>query len=295
MDRKELYTLFKNSSLSETIPSKKDSSSTTTIRIIHYNVNLWKSFEGKCNFDSIIEWLSTCHADIICLNECLFSSTSEVTKPLFVYKIKNKLGFPYITMANDYYGINVVCSKFPFASSYTLPLLKDPIKKQTRYALHIQFQEWKNFHLLVTHLDAFDNTEQTRLLQIKQILNYMKEKNIQESSLLLGDLNSLLQSDYTEEEWKEIKKQDLKIGLKETPTLVSTELKDARFIDIVNSSNFEKGEKEKSIFISCWSNRRIDMCYIHSSSLLQKQIKNCKFTKQFYSDHFPLLIDLDLK
>jgi endonuclease/exonuclease/phosphatase family metal-dependent hydrolase len=266
--------------LSEAIPERLQASD---VRIVQYNVNLWKSFDKEYNFAAVVAWLKTTRADIVCFNECLFTSTSQITRARFIHTMKSELGYHFITMCDDYYGINVVCSKFPFHACQVVDLGKDPIKKQTRYCIHIEFSSKKlnKVHLFVTHLDAFDNTENTRYAQMKKILTFMNEK----PSLLLGDLNSLNRPDYSESEWKAIIKSDEERKV-ETQTWVTELLAEQGYVDHVQKPNT----------VSCWTNRRVDYCLTRAADSDKTfQVVQCQFIKCLASDHFPLITDIRME
>ena len=55
------------------------------------------------------------------------------------------------------------------------------------------------FNILNTHLDAFDNSELSRLKQLNIIINQLSKINHNENIILAGDFNSLKLKDYTQD------------------------------------------------------------------------------------------------
>lgn len=276
MSRQSLFEKFKNSSISEIIPEKEEKN---IIRIIQYNVNLWKEFDQKtCNFDSIIKFISSSDCDIICFNESLFNvKKSPLSKDKFDSTMK-KCGFLYIVHCHPIYGINSLCSKIPFSSHQVIHLGKDPVQHQNRYCLKVEFQQ-PSFNLYLAHLDAFDNSEKTRKNQMEIIVKSMNKNK--ENSLLLGDLNSLDKSIYTDDEWKKIVEEDSGRRVS-TSTAVTDYIKKMNYKDQIPIEHK----------CSCWNNRKIDYAITDCETKLS--FSHVGFLKRLYSDHFPLIVDLKI-
>jgi endonuclease/exonuclease/phosphatase family metal-dependent hydrolase len=65
--------------------------------------------------------------------------------------------------------------------------------------------------LLATHLDVYDETEETRTKQMDKLISISKDrlsKNPGELQIILGDFNALRRSDYTGERWRFLEQHD---------------------------------------------------------------------------------------
>ncbi len=181
-------------------------------------------------------------------------------------------------MCNPKYGVNVLASKFKILSHSILSLSKDPIKMQSRYALHTDVLiNKKKISIVLTHLDIYDETENTRHKQICEILNKWDEIDI-----IMGDLNSLRKDDYTQDEWSVIKNDDKKrcVIMKHK---VTSEI-EKKFTDsfILLDSLPPK--------VSVWSNRRVD--YIYVNNKFDNKLVGSYMYPTLVSDHYPIYIDI---
>lgn len=233
MDLKFNYFNFAVNNMHEFIPK-------TSFRIMTYNV------EGFKNYDGVLKIISDSNSDVIGLNEALFFDSRLRDK--FLSDI-GKLG--YITKMCNSYGINVILSKYPIDHSKVIKLEKDPIKNRNRYALHVKIC---NINIILTHLDAFDNTGQTRFKQIQQIGSYIKPDFI-----VMGDFNSVKGTDVI---------NYVELGFKDSFTILG---------------------KEQPKMTS-WTNRTIDFIFMGCN--FPFRIVSCDVYPSISSDHFPVYIDI---
>ena len=240
------------------------------IRFMTFNVHMWKDFNNKNTYSKILELIKDSNADVVGLQEAmLYSKTSQNYKNDF-----KKIGYPYIIVSNTKYGINMLLSKFEILESNILKLDKDPVHKLFRYAIIAKLQIHEPIIIAVTHLDVYDETEQTRLNQIISITNELnKHNNFQ--IILMGDFNSLRQKDYSSQEWNKIVSHDIKRNVTAT-TLVTDYLETHKFLT-------------QNIQMSVWSMRRVD--YIYTKNL-KFNIQHCDTYPTDVSDHYPVYIDI---
>jgi endonuclease/exonuclease/phosphatase family metal-dependent hydrolase len=273
--KKELiikYKKFINQNVSEW--TKKEG-----IRIMTFNIQMFKNLDQRDSFDELECLIKESDSDIIFLYEALFFTT-EQKKKFSEMKICSK--YKYIKYCNNKYGINILLSKFPIVEHSILQLAKDPIKKMNRYCIiaTIEINNQK-IKLAGTHLDVFDNTEQTRFTQIEQILS-----NIDEEYILLGDFNSLRRKDYSNDEWNYII-DDSKKRNTDAHTLVT---------DIVEKNGFMEcwdfcGKTSPKITV--WSMKRVD--YIYIGKKFNYKINNVETHFTCASDHLPLYLDIKIQ
>jgi endonuclease/exonuclease/phosphatase family metal-dependent hydrolase len=233
-------------------------------RIMTYNVKMFNNYNG------VINVIIKSNADIIGLNEALFFN---ISKDKFINDI-TLLGYN-IVMCNDKYGINILLSKYTINNYSIISLGKDNIKYTNRYALKANIGSLK---ILLTHLDPFDITENTRLKQINIIM-----KNIDDEYLIMGDLNCLRKSDYDINKYDAIVEIDRRRNIL-TKTIVTDFIEPKGFID-----SFVKINKIPPT-ISVWSCRRID--YIYIGQLFPYKINNSIIIPTSASDHLPIYIDI---
>jgi len=247
------------------------------IRILSYNVQLFKDINQYLSFNKLEKIIADSDADVIVLFEALFIKNY---KEIFEEKIINNK-YPYVKYCNDKYGINVLLSKYPVEKCSVLRLQADPIKKMNRYAIISTISiNNSNVKIAACHLDVFDESEQTRLKQIKQILS-----EIDNEYILLGDLNSLRKNDYDENEWKCLI-NDCNLRNTNAHTLVTDFIESNQFIDSWSLTN------KSSLKVSVWSMRRVD--YVYIGKQFKYKINNCNIYFSDASDHFPLYIDLKI-
>lgn len=212
----------------------------TNVRIMTFNV------EGFKQYDGILDVVRESDADIIGLNEALFFT--DVLREKFKTDVTN-LGY-HIVMCNIY-GINVILSKYQIKKHKVIKLIKDPIKNRNRYALKVDID---GINILLTHLDAFDNSGTTRLNQIRQILN-----NVDSTYILMGDMNSTTES--------------------EVVNTISESFIDS--FDLLNKQSPE---------MTSWIGKQIDYIYIGKD--FPYHVTNSNVHCSTVSDHFPVYIDL---
>ena len=253
-----------------------------TIRIMTFNVNNWQSVcLSNINSSDIIKevfnMISESNADIIGLNEAMFFSVKS-RKDFDMFQQKSK--FKYVAMCNDKYGINIILSVYPITYKKIINLGPDPIKKLTRYALKCSFDihKTKNLKLILTHLDAFDETEDTRLKQITKIIS-----EIDSEYLIMGDFNSLRIKDYNNTKWNKIIDAN-KVRNVITQTKVTEYIESHDFMD-----SFILSDKDAPQ-ISCWSMRRVDYIFVGKDFPHKVLDSNIHLTD--LSDHFPIYVDL---
>lgn len=74
-----------------------------------------------------------------------------------------------------------------------------------------------SFRLFATHLDVFDETENTRAIQVRKIIELAKQRRSEGDGLphvLAGDLNALRRKDYSDVRWACIVRHDQKRGVR---------------------------------------------------------------------------------
>lgn len=276
MDKKKLCEMFTK----YTTEHKHDfeEKQKNMIRIMTFNVHLWKNIYNKDSTIEILDLLEKSNADIIFLEEALFFKNDFKEK---IFKKCNDIGYKYIIAASKQFGINLLLSKYPIIEHSIIILEKSNIDNHYRYAIkaHISINN-KILKIVGTHLDVCDETESVRMRQIKKIVNQTDDE-----FLILGDLNSLRKYDYNKEHLKFITESNELRNVK-TLYLVTDFLESCYFKDSFTFMNDYP-------MISVWSCRRVD--YIYVGNGFNHKIKFSNIYPTLVSDHYPVYCDIKLK
>lgn len=248
-----------------------------TMRIMTYNIHMWYDCFDKTNVKNICDIIFSSKADIIGLQEIMFNKRTIQIKKFI--EIAKENGYEYYRFC-DVDGTNCLLSKYPVIESKVYSLEKDSVENQNRYAIigKIKINK-KILNIIVTHLDVFDETGETRKKQAHQIIDKL---NINENYILLGDFNSLKQDDYEEKQWINIVKDDNKRGV---DTICDT-------IPIFEKNNFVDCFSKKSCEHynnTVWSNRRVDYIMVKQNNI---KIDKCFVLHATESDHCPVVMDI---
>jgi len=241
-----------------------------------FNVHFFTSRNNINTFNEIFNDIQQINADIVVLEEAIFSSTFK--KNCFFEK-SHQIGYKYIKMCCDI-GVNIVLSKKQIDNVKIMKIGKD--KGGDRYAIYCYLNyHGKELEIIGCHLDVFDDTENTRLEQMKLIMANSKKEN----TIILGDFNSLRQNDYSSLEWQDMVRIDKERNV-ESQTKLINYIESLGFID-----SFVLGN-EPTPKNTVWSKRRVDYIYIKSN--LIKNIKSNVY-ETYSSDHFPVSCAIELK
>jgi endonuclease/exonuclease/phosphatase family metal-dependent hydrolase len=125
------------------------------------------------------------------------------------------------------------------------------------------------------HLDVFDFTGKTRLIEIQEVIAFLKKFN--EPIILMGDLNALRYQDYTDDErqWLARNNQGYPLDFD-----VVKELEAHGYQDVFRNFKY-----------STWTGRRVD--YIFTKNFPYKIVGTYVYYTSV-SDHLPVIMDIDL-
>lgn len=248
-------------------------------RFLTFNVHMWKNYNMKNSYMEIIEVVKESNADVVGLQEAMIFDKKISVRYINDFE---KMGYMYHLVCNEKHGINMLFSKYPISNTNKLKLKQDPIQKLVRHAIFadVHFSENNIVKVCVTHLDVYDETELTRLDQIKAIENELK-KFPDISIVIMGDFNSLRAKDYTEIEWNQIQTHDFKRNVI-SQTLVTDYLEEHRFREASDITCV-------NIKMSVWAMRRVD--YIYTLNM-NANIICYKTYPTGVSDHYPVYMDI---
>ena len=247
------------------------------IRISSYNVHGWKDVFYNENSYNIVNNIINTNSDIICLQEFTIINNSSIEQLYSFYKYRY------------YYGNLAILSKYPIINSYYKTLGRDNVYYLQRYLLVSKIKIGNRiFNILNTHLDAFDNSELSRLKQLNVIINEIKQIkqinqiNQNEYMVLSGDFNSLKLTDYTKEYFNFLLEQP-----KYIPPLKNIKVIDTIEKYLYDTKYLDMEQKHIKNDFSVWSLRRVDYIFINKHIPVHFNIN-----KNTSSDHYLVYCDI---
>ena len=258
--------------------NSKISKKKNCFRLSTYNINSWNN-----NTKNIIDLIIQSDSDIILLQEVdLYNN--YINKLLEIYKYNKFCS----SRENELWG-NWILSKKEFTMNYDL-LEGYRERKKCYFRIVINLKDVNNsiYQIVIygTHLDVWDQSGTVRIKQLKQIFDRIKIEN-DKDYIILGDFNSLSQTDYNENEWNNLKKHHNKVGLSS-----SFHTKEINYIKKRNKNlqdSLELLDRKRNVTV--WSMKRVD--YIFSTSSLRKifPIIDSNIIYKTYSDHLLVYSD----
>ena len=275
------YVKFCRDNIGEKPYGVSSSKSLETLRVASYNIHYHEPYshsgdglEGGSNQVACV--LRELEADVICLQ--------EVRKPKL-------FGLPYIHFQDLGFIGNAICSQYPLTELATYELDPDNYEERGLCAATVNHPLGK-FRIYNTHLDAFDDTEKTRLHQAFQIekifqADFAKFKFENVPLLLMGDFNALHKSSYigNDPHWAWIKEQDSSRRVTSVTIAMDTLLNEPCGWDDLFAA--------EPPLVTTWSMRRIDYIMARKGHGLDPHF--CYRPWVHYSiasDHLPVGVDI---
>lgn len=266
-----------------------------SLRVCSFNVHSWAYINGNFKFDDMLAVIQDIDADVVCLQEAILpndmrSGSKAWSKDGWERKDLiskfEEIGYDQArkcstnnvnhTYPGTFFG-NAILSKHTIHQSGQADLEKDALKGESRCYVYSTIKiDGKQILIANVHLDVWDDTEKTRVNQIKQMIRELEKFNM--PIILCGDLNSLKRSDYTDDEWQWIIDNNLNVKPK---TLVTDELSQSY------NEAFDDGEFKYSV----WTGRRVDYMWYRGENISVSKA-NVYYTD--LSDHFPIFVDFSL-
>lgn len=173
---KRIYNIYKSEEKAVST-NMQNLSDTKNISVMSYNIHRGKDYEDKYTLEEMINFLEESNADIICLQEVLFSQHTLIRehgnyKSQFVANID----IPIAATGLATY------SKYPIVESNHIVLTS---KTEQRGALHTVYKiDGKLLNVINVHL-GLDKKE--RIKQVEELKNYVKK--LDGDVLIAGDFN----------------------------------------------------------------------------------------------------------
>mgnify|MGYP001352221903 CR=1 FL=1 len=147
-------------------------------------------------------------------------------------------------------------------------------------------------NIINVHLDVWDESAATRFYEVNQIVQYIQKHRLN-NVILMGDFNDvnlkLLPETLSGELELNFRRRFGKMAEDGIPQRVFKYLYDVGFVD---SSEYINRVKNMPIY-SCWSSRKVDHILVYKPTWNMK-IKGLYVHYNNYSDHLPLIMDLEI-
>lgn len=283
-------------------------------RFVTYNVRRFTDDEGGSTVASVAESLHALAPEFVCLNEVDLDKRPEALETVaaqlggfhieFFGHVKGKDGF-------DKYG-NALLSRFPPVRSERTPLDGGFMGEHNGqpYRIHRGLLA-ADFELptagggtlpltvAVTHLDHISEPE--RVTQLNHVVSALGAFSGGGPTILMGDLNAMVRSDYTEPEWAAHEQRNADAGWAAPAAGCLGVLEEAGYADAF-SAMVGGGALADVKGLWRWTGHvgepvyRID--YIWSkggAGVVSRAVESFVATDAESSDHYPLVADLQLE
>ncbi|KAJ8599287.1 hypothetical protein CTAYLR_006780 [Chrysophaeum taylorii] len=202
---------------------------------------------------------------------------------------------------------SAICSRVPVVSARTLAMRSTPedakLGGQPREVAESRGAVWVTLrlgagHLVVatTHLDH--KAEELRLKQMSTCLDALQpDAEIADlGALICGDFNTFQKIDHTDDDWIWIRELYSSNGwpAPDERSLVLDHLHDCGFHD---AHALLRGDNTALPQLTCWTHRpvfRIDHCLVSDTLRRRCEVLGYRRLDTAASDHFPLVIDLEI-
>jgi len=290
------------------------------LRIVSYNVRRFQGEQGESTVDAIGDALAKLSPTIVALNEVDITHSRGALE-----SIARRLGnfsVAFFGHLQGSYG-NALLSRHPIVATreahlrggtvFTIPAgsprfmggvaEKEHHHRIVRGMLECDIavpengiQPRRTFTVAVTHLDHM--SEEQRQIQLAHVVETLQAG--QHPTVLVGDMNALTRSDYTDQQWSVLEHKHAANGWSlPEPARCLESLTSAGFVDAFSVSrgggslSAQVGEEEGSYFTAHVDNPsyRIDYCFVGSATGLK--VSGARVHSDVkHSDHFPVSFDL---
>lgn len=280
----------------------RSTSSSSAVRLVTYNVARFTTDAGVSSFERVIRNLVNLSPTVLCLNEVDVSKLESRGESLA--QIADALGGYHVAFFGHVQGRygNAVLSKHPIRSRREIHLKGGTVvpHKEGEYRIHrgllvveIEVPTWTpqahSLTVACTHLDHI--AEREREVQLDHVIESLEPHR---SVVLLGDLNALTRSDYSDAHWDVLRKCNRAQGWAPPQHGCLGKLEKAGFADSWTHSRTDRqaGWTARRIDVG---DRRIDYIWLGQDLLQQATVEGCRVAQDIdVSDHFPLVVDLSV-
>ncbi len=262
------------------------------LRVCTFNVHFWLNPMGVFRYKEMLKVIGNIDADIVCLQEAILPkdvNNVKIHSDRDNWSIDNinddfkKLGYKYTracatnntnhSSSDSFFG-NIILSKIDLESTDSSILYHKNKNDETRCFSRVTVKYNNSIiNIINVHLDVWDETENTRVEQVKELIKY--SKNLSGSTIICGDFNALWRDDYTDDEWEWISKNNKDIPLQQ------------KAVHLFDKAGYKESFAGGNMKYSVWTSRRVD--YMWYNGDISPFNSNVYYTSE--SDHYPLVVD----
>jgi len=281
-------------------------------RVVSYNVRRFTAMDGSPSFVAIAAAIAALRPSIVCLNEVDMHKAPEALAQVAAQMSQDGAApatVEFFGHVRGRYG-NAIISSWPVLSKQHIHLdggtevafaagtlklngevaQEGELHRIARGLLVVELQTPAGDSLYVgcTHLDHI--SMQQREVQLQHVLRALKPME-STPTLLVGDLNALSRQDYSDQQWD---------NLCDRATSRGWALPASGDLDLLHAAGFEDAAAQvaqahaQNVQLTAHSEEplyRIDYCFFRGNSL---KAVAADVPQLPLSDHFPLVIDLEL-
>lgn len=266
-----------------------NSGCTSTIRLVTFNIHYWKNIKDEPSHLLIYNALRNIKADVVALQEVLIPENirdediyhsdgvciSDILSPLsYTYNVNRCIASHAKCGKDTGYG-NILALHNRHITTSTSSILLDSDIEQRCAVFTTTNINGIPFVFASIHLDVFDDTNNTRMIQCKKILDYVGEKYNGYCVVLCGDFNCMQCSDYTKDEVGWLNKNSTGIDFDTVEYIRSR-----GFIDVTGTIKY-----------SVWTGRRVDYIFMKKEDASRFKVDAYVYYSDS-SDHFPIIVDI---
>jgi endonuclease/exonuclease/phosphatase family metal-dependent hydrolase len=274
-------------SLCETQKNTIDLSRTqnqSSFRIATYNVHCWADVYNKPNFDNIFADIKDLDSDILCLQEVCFDKNQYNPHKYddLIAKFKEIGYVDHVEVQGSWYLSsrygNMIFSREAITNKrvIVLPIGQARVKRACCFGNIEKY----GIEVCCVHLDVFDDSGETRRLQLAKLLKSIHDPK---STVICGDFNAMRASDYSRERLDSIIESDLHRGSK-------TDVDTLEILESHNYLNCFDHSSQKSPESTVWSGRAVDFIFANVNFIKKFIRSQVYYTIQ--SDHYALFADI---
>jgi len=241
-----------------------------TLRVVSYNLHMMSGYAPNTGWEGMLNAIKKLNADVLVLQETT-PDTLPALKSLYPYQhsqqFQGVIGNAILSKTLELHD----CFRVAYNGSLERGLL----------SAEVRVPNSKPIRIMCTHLDVYDESGETRLNQATELEMHSHNWCDWQDTIVLGDMNCIRLSDYSEEHLKWIKLQDRSRGV-DRP--LGFEL------DPLFGSGWSDVFRESTPCISVWSMRRVDFALT-----CPKWAANIDRSFLYFdasSDHLPLVVDI---
>lgn len=263
----------------------------TTIRFMTYNVHFWKGKNKENTVEPILTLIKKINPDILCLQEVIWHDKNKKDLTQKFKELGYTDGGEKTFVAGKGALGNIIFSKYPLSDLYAKKY-KNPVRREYRSFTGgtVLFNN-QPIRFYCTHLDVWDETEKTRLEEITELTDHIKNNDADIKNIIfMGDFNAVREEDY-EYVVNDKNVWDLVVADDQERTITTS----TKALDLVKKLGYKDTFtliNKKPIF-TVWSGKIVDFIFVKPDGNLTLKDSHVYYSN--VSDHLPVIADFSIK